>query len=257
MPWTDDDNPGFGASFTDRAGSIIAGNTFNYPYIHGKAVMKAGYPFFSAGSDAFVSDSTLRESAWCADIICGKQVTTMIGRGAVRDRYAVFPQKMQDALRSFTSEGGNVLISGSNIGTDVWDSVFPVKCDSTFRANSMDFVQNVLGYRWICNYASRSARVSPVPEYLSEFNIGNLSGEISFANVPNSRIYCVETPDGLAPASDTAKAFLQYSDTRIPAGICYDAGAYKAVSIGFPIETVDSTEAIYEIISSSLKYFTL
>ena len=257
MPWTDDDNPGFGASFTDRAGSIIAGNTFNYPYIHGKAVMKAGYPFFSAGSDAFVSDSTLRESAWCADIICGKQVTTMIGRGAVRDRYAVFPQKMQDALRSFTSEGGNVLISGSNIGTDVWDSVFPVKCDSTFRANSMDFVQNVLGYRWICNYASRSARVSPVPEYLSGFNIGNLSGEISFANVPNSRIYCVETPDGLAPASDTAKAFLQYSDTRIPAGICYDAGAYKAVSIGFPIETVDSTEAIYEIISSSLKYFTL
>ena len=257
MPWTDDDNAGFGASYTDRAGSIIAGNTFDYPYIHGKAVMEAGYPFFSASADAFSSDTTLRKAAWCADIICGKQATTMSGRGAVRHKYTVFPLQMQEALAAFTSAGGNVLVSGANIGTDVWDSVFPVKTDSTFRANSMDFVQKTLGYKWICNYASKSARVSPVPEYLCGFGTGGLSGELCFANRPNSRIYCVETPDGIAPASDAARSFLLYSDTKISAGVCYDAGNYRAVSIGFPIETIIQPEAIYDIISSSLKYFAL
>lgn len=37
LPWLDDDNPGFGASFTDKAGSVVPGNTFDFTYIHGKA----------------------------------------------------------------------------------------------------------------------------------------------------------------------------------------------------------------------------
>ena len=43
IPWTDDDNPGFGASYNDSAGSVIAGNSFDYPYVHGKAIMESGY----------------------------------------------------------------------------------------------------------------------------------------------------------------------------------------------------------------------
>ena len=40
--WLDDDNAGFGASYTDDAGKIVPGNTFDYPYVHGKAIMAAG-----------------------------------------------------------------------------------------------------------------------------------------------------------------------------------------------------------------------
>ena len=80
---------------------------------------------------------------------------------------------------------------------------------------------------------------------------------MTFANRPNSTIYSVETPDGLAPASDSAKTILKYRDTRIPAGIRYDAGTYRTVCIGFPVETLQQPEAIYDIISSSLKYFAL
>ena len=149
MPWTDDDNPGFGASYSDFAGGTVAGNTFDYPYVHGKAVMRAGYPFYSVSADAFENDPALSEAAWSADIICGKQVTTMIGRGAVPDRYSIFPIRMQEAISGFTESGGNILISGANIGTDVWDRVFPVRCDSTFRASSVEFIQKTLGYRWV------------------------------------------------------------------------------------------------------------
>ena len=257
MPWTDDDNPGFGASYSDCAGKAVAGNTFDYPYVHGKAVMKAGYPFYSVSADAFENDPALSKAAWSADIICGKQVTTMVGRGAVPDRYRVFPLQMQDAIRNFTESGGNILISGANIGTDVWDRVFPVRCDSTFRAASVEFIQKTLGYRWVCDNGSKSAQISPVPEYLSGFRMGGGTRSMSVANRPNPRIYSVETPDGLAPACDSAKTFLWYTDSRIPAGVCFDAGGYKAVSLGFPIEAVEQPEAIYDIISSSLKYFTL
>ena len=105
MPWTDDDNPGFGASYSDFAGGTVAGNTFDYPYVHGKAVMRAGYPFYSVSADAFENDPALSEAAWSADIICGKQVTTMIGRGAVPDRYSIFPIRMQEAISGFTESG--------------------------------------------------------------------------------------------------------------------------------------------------------
>ena len=256
MPWLDDDNAGFGSSYSDYAGKTVAGNTFDYPYIHGRAVLKAGYPFFSASADAFAGDSTFRKQAWSADIICGKQVTTVIGRGAVRNRYSVFPDNMRAALEAFSSDGGNIIISGANIGTDVWDSVFPVKTDSTARAVSIQFARNVLGYSWAGSYASRSAHVSPVPGHLTEIRLAP-GMEISFANKPNSRMYSVEAPDGLLPASDSAHTFLRYSDTRIPAGIYYDAGNYRTVCIGFPIETIQQSEAIDKIISSSLKYFTL
>ena len=83
MPWTDDDNPGFGGSYTDEAGRIMQGNTFDYPYIHGKALLKAGYSFCSASAKAFETDSTNLRNFWAADIICGKQVTTPAGRGSM------------------------------------------------------------------------------------------------------------------------------------------------------------------------------
>ena len=257
MPWTDDDNAGFGASYTDYAGKTVAGNTFDYPYIHGKAVIKAGYPFFSASSDAFMNDSTLRKRAWSADIICGKQVTTMIGRGAVGNRYTVFPQDMQNALRAFSSDGGHILVSGANIGTDIWDKVFPVQKDSTFMETSIRFAQDILGYKWICNYASRSAIVSPAPGTHAGIRLGEACRSMSFANRPNSTVYSVETPDGLAPASESSCTFLWYSDTRISAGVCFDAGNYRTVCLGFPVETIREPDALQEIISSSLKYFAL
>ena len=34
VPWTDDDAPGFGACYSDKAGLVIAGNKFDYAYDH-------------------------------------------------------------------------------------------------------------------------------------------------------------------------------------------------------------------------------
>ena len=52
LQWRDDDAPGFGACRSNHETENIAGNTFNYPAIHGKAIMKAGYSFVSTSVKA-------------------------------------------------------------------------------------------------------------------------------------------------------------------------------------------------------------
>ena len=98
LPWTDDDNPGFGGSYSTEAGRKAAGNTFDWPAIHGKGLLAAGYAFCSMGADAFAARPV--SGIWAVDLVCGKQVSVPSGRpGAAPDRYQVFPKGLQEALR--------------------------------------------------------------------------------------------------------------------------------------------------------------
>ncbi len=247
------DNPGFGASFDDYAGKSVAGNTFDFAYMHGKAVMNAGYPFYSCSNESFAADSTYTNSAWAADIICGKQVTTAVGSGN-EQKYRVFPYEIQNVLRNFTSKGGHVLVSGANIGTDVWDSIYQIEIDNEYKDDTKKFVREVLGYKWVRNNAGRKGTVS----YTESSRIGTVKGDsVDFYNEINPERYCVETPDGISPASaKTGSTFMRYSDTRISAGVCYEGNGYRTVSLGFPIETLKEENDINNIIKITLDFFS-
>lgn len=245
------DNAGFGACHADYAGQTVAGNTFDFPYTHGKAFMKEGYAFYSCSNETFCNDSTFRNSAWTVDMICGKQVTTIVGSG-LQQKYSVFPQKMQDALKAFTSRGGNVLISGSKIATDVWDSVYPVRADSLFRESSKRFVTGTLGYRWASANGSRKAQVRFVRNDKID---ADLSERLHVCNEINPVQYSVEALDGLSPASRNGAVVMRYADSGIPAGICHDGKGYRTMCLGFPIEALTETEDIEKIIRLTLEYF--
>lgn len=251
--YVSNDNPGFGASYDDYAGKTVAGNTFDYPYTHGKAIMKAGYAFFSCSNEAFVSDTTFRKEAWATDLICGKQVTTAVG-SRTEERYTVFSPEMQTAIRAYAAEGGNILTSGAYIATDIWDQVYPVHTDSTFREESKAFAREVLGYRWVRNHGSKVGTVRYVKSTRFESRKGKAFG---FHNEINEKCYCVESPDGITPVSArTGSTFLRYSDTDISAGVCYEGQGYRAVSIGFPIETLKDEKNIDNIIKTTLDFFS-
>lgn len=255
MPWTDDDNPGFGASYTDEAGQLIAGNTFDYPFVHGKALLELGYPFCSVSSQAFSETASLRTGCFAADIICGKQVSTTVGAGLVAPKYEVFPVALQKALRDFTAGGGNVLVSGSNIGTDVWDRVYPVPYDTLSREQTAKFVSQILGYTWRTNYGSKHAEIRAI--HNDKLDIKSSLGRlISYHNERNPHIYCVETPDGIIPASSKkAATFLRYNDTKISAGVVFEGSGYRAVSLGFPLETLRDSSDLSFLLGASLEFF--
>ena len=245
------DNPGFGASYSDYAGKTVAGNTFDYPYVHGKAFLKAGHAFYSCSNEAFTADTTYRKSAWSADIICGKQVTTVNQTGG-EQRFTVFTEDMQKTLTAFAQEGGNILVSGAHIATDIWDEVYPVSFEKSFRDAGKKFAREVLGYKWTRNYASRTGEVL----FAESERAGTEEGEAGrFHNTINSVCYSVEAPDAIAPASKKGSTFLYYGDTGLSAGICHEGTGYKTVCLGFPIETLKDNRSIDNIISITLEFF--
>lgn len=249
--WLDDDNPGFGASDQNYAGKSVAGNTFDFAAVHGKALMQAGHVFYSCSNEAFCEDSTYRCQAWAVDLICGKQVTTSIGSGMTQ-KFTVFTPDMQDALSRFTGCGGNLLVSGSYIGSDISSMIYPVVKDSLFTDSSEKFAAQVLGYKWRASQASRTAMVQAVRNPMTDFSD---LGTFGFHNEVNPDKYSVESPDGIMPASESGKTIMRYSDTGISAGISHQGEGYKTICLGFPIETLRNKEDIYKIIDITLEYF--
>lgn len=249
LPWTDDDNPGFGASDQDYAGRKVAGNTFDYAYMHGKSVMKAGHPFISCSNEAFCEG--FGSDAWTVDLICGKQVTTLVGSG-MQEKYTVWSPAIQKTLTEFASRGGNILVSGSYIGTDITGGIFPVQKDSIFQENSIKFAKEVLGYRPMCGQASRRAMLKAVRN--PYVDLGGM-GVFGFHNEVNPDCYSVESPDGIVPASASGSTILRYNDSGISAGVAHEGTGYRTVCLGFPVETLREETDIDSIIHITLDFF--
>ena len=239
MPWTDDDNPGFGGSYWDHAGSRVAGNSFDYPALYGKALMDAGYAFESSGAEVFDGST----DAFAVVLICGKQVTTRIGRGAVPDRYSVFTPQLQTALTRYTTAGGHVLLSGAYIGTDVWSSIY--QGVPAAGENTRDFVRKVLGYKWITNFGDRSGTALPA--------LPGMLRTVHYNRDFSPSVYHVENPDGIGPASARTRTILSYQGTNIPAATWFDAGGYRVAAFGFPLET---SPELPEVIKTVLRKFS-
>ena len=159
---------------------------------------------------------------------------------------------MQQAITDYTNAGGNILVSGAYIATDIWSSIYKYAKDAEATKTAIKFAEDVLGYRWASSHASWTGEM-----YFT--NCKQMStekgGSVTFYNSVNEDFYSVESPDGLAPRGNS-KVFMRYSDSDIPAGICKEGEGYKTVCIGFPIEAVKNHEDIENIISLTLEYFS-
>ena len=234
--WLDDDCPGFGGSYTDEAGTLIPGNSFDFVAIHGRALMEAGYAFASCSSEAFMADSLTRSGAFAIDLLCGKQVTTRAGRGWAPDAFTVFPEGMQDALSSAARAGVHLIVSGARVGTDIWSGIYG---DSVSRFTDDTpaalFATQVLGYRWRSSRPTRSFTVKP-------FN-GDLC--LPGVSIGRSDRYPIDNPDGLFPAADGAVSILRYTDSEVDAAIAYPSpSGYAAVTFGFPLEVLSDADLL-------------
>ena len=252
IPWEDDDNPGFGASYTDEAGRQYAGNSFDYPSVHGEALMACGYAFYSCSAEEFARKGAPLQVR-TVDLVCGKQVTVPSPRpGATeKNRFEVFPRAMREQLRNFTSTGGGLIVSGANIMTDIWGKVYSgVQKDSLETAEGKRFAREILGCRMVTSRASRTGTLKGFGTKASAFPGINAS----FRNTPGEDVYCVENPDGLAPATKGAAAVMRYGDSFIGAAVTYESPSHRAVSFGFPLETVTGSEELIKIFGAALDF---
>ncbi len=246
LPWMSDDSAGFGASRANYEDKVVAGNTFDYPYLHGVSIMKAGYSFVSSSLGAVESGVVDMKAFKNADLILGKQKTTVVGRGEKPDRFAIYSPALQSAIGDFCKQGGNIFVSGSYVASDVWDNE---KADDAKRS----FAENVLGYVWRVGQASVEGKAHVVPTYFSQF--GNIS--MDYYTRLNDKSYAVESPDAMYAADDTKGCtLLRYDENNIAAGVVNRFDGYKTCVIGFPFETIVEQEGRDDLMAQILAFFT-
>ena len=230
--------PGFGACDIDMAGFQPAGNSFDYPAVHGRELLRLGYSFCSMSRDAYTSKP--REGYHVVDLICGKQISTLCGNPGKPARYKVFPKELREAIASSVAAGTNILISGAYIATDAWDEVYPIG-DSQYQEEARSFIMDTLGYKWSTSRGSINGKVA-------------IDGRnIQYNNELSEDIYSVETAGAIRPVSG-AKLIGRYTN-RTGAGVFKEFDGYKVVAWSFPLETVRGSKDLSFVFEKSMSLF--
>ncbi len=245
LEWRDDDAPGFGACRSNYETQNIAGNTFNYPTVHGAALMEAGYSFVSSSVKAIESGTMELERYKALDIIMGKQKETKTGRGAKPSRFKALTPSLMNVITSYTRGGGNVLMTGAYVASDIWDKDNPSQ-------NEINFAKNVMGYTWVDGRATLLGEAYSVPTTLK---MSDGMGNLTFYNQLNSDFYAVESPDAIKASDDRGATILRYKENNIPAGIASSRYGYKTVVVGFPFETIKNADERNEFMHRVMNFF--
>ncbi len=248
IPWMDDDAAGFGASRSDYEDKVIAGNTFDYPAIHGAAIAAAGHGFISTSLEAFVNAS---DKPAIVDLILGKQKEIRQGRAVYGTRFKAFPTALQNRMSALAADGTSFFVSGAYVATDIWDN--PNSSEQVAEADKT-FARNVLGFNWRVGQASVEGEAYQVDSRFKDFATG--FGNYQFSNKLNSDMYAVESPDSFYPSdSATGATIMRYSENNLVAGTAMKNSTHRAVVLGFPFETIMNSEAREHLMKQVLDFF--
>ncbi len=237
--WVDDDNPGWGASYADHETQVIAGNTFDYPYRHGKSILRAGYSFLSCSDEAVAEQLINLNDYPIADLILGKEKRVRLGLRKEYD-FTIFSPAMRKVLTGYCNEGRSLLVSGAYIASDLWNEEYP-------DLDKQKFAQEVLHYTPSSNQPIKSNRAITTYKNIPS---------IEFYNHLNDTCYAVESPDGLQPVGKKSRTIQQYENSTIGAAILYTGKDYNTCILGYPFETIKEEQQRDALMQTILKQFS-
>lgn len=245
IPWMDDDASGFGDSYGTHETQVVAGNSFDYPSVHGAAILKAGYSFASCSNEVVENNQVSLTDYKNVDLILGKSCQTKMGPGGLKPMaFKTFNSRMQKAITNYCQAGGALLVSGAYVGTDLWDNRWAKP-----QQTDLDFATKVLKYKWRVGRAAQTGQVKSVISPLMPYH-----GKYCYYNELNSTSYVVESPDAIEPAESGAYTVLRYGENNLSAGIAYQ-GTYKTCVFGFPFEAIRTPEQRGQLMQAILTFF--
>lgn len=213
----DETSSGLGYSGNELEGKIIAGNSFDYPFIHGKAIQKYGrYSYVSTSVAAFENGGENLDKYFAIDYIYGAEK-------------APLSNVVQSLLSLYCQRGGNLFISGLNLVTAT-------------NTKSSNFNKEILK----CDNGGS----------MHGINSGNISGIGTNFTIPvtlNEKIYCAESSDCIMPLSPAFSTFV-YTPGNYSAGTAYK-GKYRTFVLGFPLECVDGEDKKAAIMGAAINFF--
>ncbi len=226
-PWTDDDNPGWGASYSDQEGKIIPGNTFDFTYLHGKSIMAAGLSFVSVSDEVFTGEDFNLEP-WCAvDLLFGEEKTTPSVHDPAKKEFQIYTPEFLSTLDRLNEASLPLFMSGSYPGTDL-----KMKADTSVVAK----IRKTLHFVPRTDHAVRSGKV-----YATDMASRVFKGSYGFNTGESDGIYAAEAPDAIEPGDKQSVTAFRYSENNTSAAIMHD-GTVRTFVMGFPFETLDSQD---------------
>jgi len=222
-PWTDDDNAGWGASYSNDEGRIIAGNTFDFTRVHGRSVLAAGKSFFSVSDEVFTSDG-FDPSGWCAvDLLFGEEKTTASAFWSDRKDFAIYTPEFILAIEKLKQSSVPVFMSGSYPGTDL-----EMAADTALSSA----VKRLLHFTPRTGHAVRTGGVCATDVAGPDF-----TGKLEFNTGRTDRLYAAEAPDAIEPAGRLSFTALRYRENNTSAAVMH-RGEVRTFVMGFPFETI-------------------
>ena len=224
-----------GESGEEYEGMKIIGNTFDYPFVHGKAIQAAGnYSFVSCSDEAVEKGILSLEDYPIVDYILGLEKEDNSSNPARNTYYKTFSSPMQRILTSFCQSGGNLLISGAYIGSDMDNS-----------QGNRDFIQNILKYRYGNSLKTDGDKIA----------VQGLGRTFTLPRLPNERSYPVTSPDCILPMSP-AFPVMTYATGNASAAVAYQGSDYRTFIMGFPFESIREETSRNAIMASILHFLT-
>ena len=239
-PWLDDDSPGWGASYSDMAGRIIPGNSFDYPCIHGKAIMKAGHSFYSASDEYFCSADFKPSFFKIVDLIFGEEKSTGFFNDTSRIDFRIYTPEFMKKIIELTRSGTGIFMSGSYVGSDL---ITPGD------SSAIKFAREYL------HFLPRTGHSVKIGEaYATDYAKPAFSGTFNFNTDYSGPVYAAEAPDAIEPSDKAAICAFRYEENNSSAGVVY-RGIYRTVVLGFPFETITSGEQRDILMKQVLDFF--
>lgn len=215
-----------GESGAELEGMILAGNTHDYCTLYTKDIISSGMDY---NISACVSSSlpTLDTSAFqLINLIFGAQKQD----GYSLQNYKTFTPALMQAISSYATKGGNLLLSGSFIGTDMQ------------TPEERDFTRTVFKY----NY-EQSLQLDSIS------GMEGMNTSVQVYHTPNEQHYWVRTADVLRGTEGSFCTML-YKQTALPSAIAYQGADRRSLSFGFPLECIMDETVRRNIIAASVQF---
>ena len=154
--------------------------------------------------------------------------------------------ELMNALSAYTTGGGDVMMTGAFVASDIWDKKDAVEAEKKFAAE-------VLGYKWRVGQAAVVGNIYAVPSIHKQLSN---NGSWNFETELNDKVYAVESPDAVYPADKkTGATVLRYTENNIPAGVAASMNGYKTFVMGVPFEVVKTQAERDQIMQRVLNFF--
>ena len=206
-----EDSTGLGYSSSELAGMFIAGNDFNDVRLHAEAIanMRRCNILSTSAQAVETGEITLGPAYAIVDLLLGLE--RYDGHSLIN--YKTFNRDLQRQLQGYTACGGNLLVSGAYVATDMTST------------DEQAFLSDVMKIRHEGVYHGDNS------------SIQGMGTTFKFHHLLNEHHYAATQSDVLMPTHMQAFPAMLYADGT-SAAVAYQGSDYHAFTMGFPFECI-------------------